>query len=58
MAHFVKLLASSKVLGLPFAALAVVYGGGSYVIYRASRSITETVLQVDYKQASKVSQYN
>lgn len=55
MAQFIKVLASSKLLLLPFTAAAVVGVGSCYATYNVSRWTSAKLLRVDHINTSTVS---
>ena len=56
MAQFLKVLTGSKLLLLPFTAVAVVGVGSFYATYNASRWTSAKLLGVDHNNTSTVSQ--
>ena len=56
MAQFIKVLASSKLLLLPFTAAAVVTVGSCYTTYNVTRWTSAKLLGVDHTKTSTVSQ--
>ena len=58
MAQFIKVLASSKLLLLPFTAVAVVGVGSCYVTYNTSRWSSAKLLGVDHNNTSTVSTHS
>ena len=55
MAQFIKVLASSKLLLLPFTGAAVVGVGSCYATYNVSRWTSAKLLGVDHTTSSTVS---